>query len=266
MSADIFQSAGPVDESGIEESPFSFRGDNGKEPSETSGGIFREDTKAGKLKGRAPAKYDPRKFKYDAVRGRAANLAFDVSKEDRMSPVEGGRMLHRIHQLMGIDRESEGILRAFDRAVFFCHTVNGASVVGPGRAVFSVPGHTEEFRWADVKKVLNVDERRFFRCYADDVTEVNREIIDEYDPYDPPKAERYGQLMQVAYARGLHRFPWLAHDSADACMIVNASERAALAASKTLVISTSNNSADRMVANNRVTSADGWDSTVGEAV
>jgi len=232
-------------------------------PPTQGGGVFRKDDRGAILKGRAPPAYDPRKYKYDVTRGRGKNLPFEVSKEDRMPADEAGERLNRIHELMGIDRENEGVIYAFDCGLFFCHTVNGGSVLGPGRASFAVPGVTREFSWAEIRDFLGVDIRRFFRAYADDITEVNRKVLRELDFYDPVKSEQHAQLIQVASERGLSRYPHLAHDSADACMKLSPTERAALSASKVLVISTSNNSADRLKANNRVASADGYDSTVG---
>lgn len=229
-------------------------------------GVFRQEGRAAMLKGRPPVGHDPRKFKYDVTRGMGANLGFEATKDDRMSAAEAGDMLDRIHRVEGVDREVEGFLRAFDKALFFCHTVNGGSVLAPGRANFSIPGASQVFSYEKIRDMLGVDQRRFFRAYADDIADVNKEVLRDYDPYDPVSAEQWGWLMQVAYDRGLHRFPHLAHDSADACLKVSPAERAALSASKVLVISTSNNSADRLKANSRVASADGFDSTVGKSV
>jgi len=229
-----------------------------------SSGVFRKDGAGAALKGRAPKGYDSRKFRYDVVRGRGANLGFSTSREDRMSAEEAGDMLNRIHVLCGIDRETEGVIRAFDKALFFCHTVNGGSVLIPGRAKFSVTGVTQEFNYGHIRDLLGVALRRFFRAFADEIADVNLEILRDYDQYDAVRAEQWGWLMQTAYDRGMQRYPHLSHDSADACLSLAPAERAALAASKSMVVSTSNNSADRMKANSRVASADGYDSTVGE--
>lgn len=229
-------------------------------------GVFRREEKPGVLKGRAPVGHDPRKFRYDVTRGKGANLGFSTSRDDRMSAIEAGEMLDRIHVALGLARASEGILRAIDEAIFFSHTINGASVLGPGRAKLSVPGMTEEFSFSVVRDILGVDHRRFFRAFADDTKDVNKKVLAEYDAYDHVKAERWGWLQQVAYERGLHRYPYLAHDSADACIDLAPAERAALAASLVLVVGSTNNSADRLKANNRVASADGFDSTTGTRV
>lgn len=226
--------------------------------------VFRDGGTSGRLKGRGKLIYDRRKYNYDVVRGKAAALAFETSKDDRMSAGEAGRMLERIHAVFGIDREVESVLHAFDRALFFSHTVNGGSVLTPGRCTFSVPGVTETFSFSQVRDVLGVDQRRFFRAFADDIAEVNKDVLRAYDPADVVRAEQWGWLQQVAHDRGLSRYPHLAHDSADACLGLSPGERAAVAASKASVISTTNNSADRLRANSRVQSADNYDSTVGE--
>jgi len=229
-------------------------------------GLFDKEKLGASLKGRAPVGHDPRKFKYDVTRGKGLNLGFETTRDDRMSASEAGEMLHRIHGLEGIAAESEGVLRAFDKALFFCHTVNGGSVLAPGRAKFTVPGVTREFSYENIRDILGVHQRRFFRAYADEITEVNLEVLRDYDPHDPVSSEQWGWLVQVAYERGLNRYPQFAHDSADACVKMSPTERAAVAASKVMVISTSNNSADRFKANSRVASADAFDSTVGSSV
>lgn len=226
--------------------------------------VFRSDGGTAALKGVRKPVYDRRKFNYDVVRGKAAGLAFETSKDDRMSAVEAGAMLERLHRVFGVSREVEAILHAFDNGMFFCHTVNGGSVLTPGRSTFRVPGVTEPFSYSQVRDVLGVDQRRFFRAFADEISEVNKGVINAYDPQDAVKAEQWGWLMQVAHERGLSRYPHLAHDSADACLSLSPAERVAVAASKALVISSSNNSADRLKANSRVQSADNYDSTVGE--
>jgi len=78
--------------------------------------------------------------------------------------------------------------------------------------------------------------RRFFRAFADDIVEVNRSVLAGYSPYDFVAAEKHGQLMQVAAARGLHKYPELAFDAADACNNISLDARRALLASKALVI------------------------------
>jgi len=169
-----------------------------------------------------------------------------------------------VHEVFGVQSEEDGFLKSFDDALFFCHTLNGGSVLTPGRSAFTVG--SQSFPYKIVVDKLGVDLRRFFRAFADDTTDANKLVISEYDPYDAVKAERYAWLQQVAQEKGLQRHPHLAHDSADACTRINVTERAALIHSKRDVLANGFNSADRMRLNPRVTSADNYDSTVGEQV
>jgi len=190
--------------------------------------------------GRGPIGVDKRKFRFDVNKGMmAAPLSFSVSKADRMDADQAGDLLNRIHQLMGIPIDEEARLVAFDRALFFEHTVNGASLLQPGRGTLKVDGVS--FDIAPIKIVLGVDQRRFFRAFADDIAEVNKYVISTYDPYDPVSAEMHGQLLQVAVERGLQKFPHLAHDSSDAGVLLSHDERLALMASKVVVLPAKNN-------------------------
>jgi len=219
-------------------------------------GVFREENRGAVLKGRKPKEYDTRKYRYDVTVGRGKNLPFFAGKEDRLSAEVAGDFLDRLHKIFGLDREVEGVLRAVDKAIFFSHTINGASVLAEGRSTFSVPGVTQPMQWKVVIEVLGVEQRRFFRAFADDIAVVNGEVIRDYDPDDVEKSEQFHQLMQVATNRGMQRYPHLAHDSADACSELSPGERAALAASKQMVIGSVYNSADRMKANDRSVTAD----------
>jgi len=242
----------------------------------TGGGVFTKEQGARRLAGRGRVGVDPRKFRYDVVRGRGAALPFAVSRDDRMDAQEAGQMLHDLHVMCGLEAANESVLSAFDAALFFCHTVNGGSVLNPGRSRFFVrlkdgefdgtrlgDAVTEEFDFAKVRDKLGDAMRRFFRAYADEVTEVNKRVLRDYDPYDPVSHEQWGWLMEVAHDRGLSRYPYLAHDSADACLSLSTVERQALRTSKALVIGGTPNSADRMQPKGAVRSADGFDSSVG---
>lgn len=133
---------------------------------------------------------------------------------------------------------------AFDKALWFQHTVNGASMLQPGRGSLYVDG--VEFDIEPVKKKLGEQQRRFFRAFADDIADTNREILDAYDPYDPVAAEKAAQIHQVAIERGLQKFPHLAHDSSDACLTLSFDERLAVIASKRSVIPSTINNVDRV--------------------
>lgn len=209
--------------------------------------------------GGGPVTLDPRKYRYDIYRARSTNIGFNVTRDDRMSAEEAGAMLHTIHEMLKIEREDEARIAAFDRALFFCHTVNSGSTLQPGATKLCVDG--VNFEYGDIVRKLGNDIRRFFRAFADDIAQVNREIIAGYDPYDHASVERVGWIQQIALERGLQRFPYLAHDSADACVKLTPAERAAVVASKREVLSTTVNSADSMMANPRVANANRFDST-----
>lgn len=226
-----------------------------------SGPIEREET-AQTAFGRGRVGVDTRKYRYDVHRGQATKVSFNVTRDDRMSAVEAGETLHALHRMFGIDSENEDRLAAFDKALWFYHTVNSASVLQPGRGVIEIDG--QDFDFSLVRDKLGTNLRRFFRAFADDITETNRQVIDSYDPYDPVSAEQHGWLMQVAAERGLHRYPHLAHDSADACVRISHAERMAVAASKRLVLGSTVNSADRGNVSSRAVTIEGYDSTVGD--
>jgi len=195
--------------------------------------------------GRGPVQPDPRKFRYDVTLARTKeSVAFSASKADRMSAEDAGRTLHAIHVMFGIDREAEEMLLAFDRALWFEHTINGASMLQSGSGVITV-GDTE-FDISEVRTLLGEKARRFYRAYADEIAACNREVLASYSAYDPVSVEMVGQLRQVAVERGLQKFPWLAHDSSDACVAISMEERVALIASKRLVIGASVNKVDQL--------------------
>jgi len=172
-------------------------------------------------------------------------LPFGATRADRMDAAEAGRLLHRIHEVFEIDTEEENVIAAFDKALFFEHAVNGASLLQPGRGALSVGESV--FELSVVKTILGTDQRRFFRAFADEVIEVNREVLASYDAYDPATVEKHGQLMQVAVERGLQKYPHLAHDSSDAALRISVEERMALMASKRSVLPTVVNNADKIV-------------------
>jgi len=202
------------------------------------------------LLGKGPIPPDSRKFKHDRLLGRVGRTPWTVTKDDRMSADEAGDVMQTILKMYGLDRAEEKDIEGFISALFFAHTVNSGSTLQPGRAIMRV-GETS-FNFADIVRKLGVDLRRFFRAFANEIREVNNEVLKSYDPYDPVSAEYHGWLMQVATERGLQRYPHLAHDSADACTDLSPSERAAVAASKRTVLATVENSADSLAANPRV--------------
>lgn len=216
--------------------------------------LEREAPVLGRGWGRGPIPVDKRKYRYDVVRGRASPaVSFSATKVDRMDAVEAGDTLHRLHQIFGIDKAEEARIFAFDCALWFEHTVNGASLLQPGRGNLLVDG--VQFDIEPIKTLLGNDQRRFFRAFADDIAETNRLILRSYDPYDAEAVEKVGQIQQVALARGLHRHPHLCHDSSDACLNLSMDERMAVLASKRLVIPSVINQVD--VVHERVGNASG---------
>lgn len=197
--------------------------------------------------GKGPIPVDTRKFRYDVTRGRGTKpLTFSASKVDRMSANEAGDTLEAIHVMFGIDREVEARLVAFDNALFFEHSINGASLLQPGRGELVVDGMVFDIH--PFKEKLGVDQRRFFRAFADDIADVNKQVLDSYDPYDPVSVEKVGFIKQIAAVRGLQKYPHLIHDSSDACSRLSYDERAAVANSKRVVLDSVVNNADALLA------------------
>jgi hypothetical protein len=226
-------------------SPAPVAGVSGVRSPISAAGVTRAAPSVGRTVGKGPVGADPRKFKYDRVLASTMpQLEFSASKADRMDASDAGGVLDRIHRIYGIDREGEDVIAAFDKALFFEHTINGASLLQPGRGLLSVG--SSSFELATVKDLLGVDQRRFFRAYADEIADVNREVLASYDPYDPVAAEKYGQLVQVAVERGLQKYPHLAHDSSDAGLRLSVEERVALMNSKRSVLTSTVNNADKI--------------------
>jgi hypothetical protein len=206
-------------------------------------GINREAPSVAKGWGRGPIPTDKRKYRYDVLRAHALGpVSFSVSKEDRMDADEAGEVLHQLHKELGIDRAQENKIHAFNHALFFQHTINGASMLQKGEGRIVVGG--ESFSYEVILRKLDTKARRFFRAFADDIAEVNRGIMQNVSSYDPEAMDKYGQLQQVAAERGLHKYPHLSHDSADACLNLSLEERRAVIASKRHVLMIGKNSVD----------------------
>jgi len=204
-------------------------------PGPAEHGLVRDTPTEVRGWGRGPIPRDPRKFRYDTVRARTLQaVSFTASKADRLDAQTAGDLLHQVHMMFGIEKEEESRILAFDKALWFEHTINGASLLQPGRGTLTVGGMS--FDVSPIKELLGVDQRRFFRAFADDIADNNREIMKAYDMYDPISVEMVGQLRQVAIERGLQKYPHLAHDSSDACVLISMEERLAVNQSKRLVI------------------------------
>jgi len=210
-------------------------------------GVTRRAPPTARAIGRGVVQVDTRKFRYDVNRARTMPvLAFGASRADRLDAVDAGNLLERIHEMFSINRETENVILAFNKALFFEHTINGASLMQGGEGVLTVG--ESSFELASVKQLLGTQQRRFFRALADDITAVNREVLASYDAHDPVAAEKHGQIMQVAVERGLQKYPYLAHDSSDAGIRLSVEERKALMASKKVVLESVVNLADNITA------------------
>jgi len=198
-----------------------------------------DDTGQGRGWGSGPIPPDKRKIRFDLRRGLAADaLPFSAPKADRMTATAAGNMMDRIFQLVDIKEDEEGRRLAFMRALFFEHTINGASMLQNGDGELEVDGMV--FDIGPIKAMLGPHQRKFFRAYADEVADVNRYVYNSFDPRDDASAERYGHLIQVAAERGLQKFPWYAHDSSDACLRMSHDERVAVMRSKAFVLPSEN--------------------------
>lgn len=240
---------------------------------ETGGGGLTEKITKGRVIGRDLGRYDKRKFKHDRYKAQSVKdrVLWHVTKDDRLEAGDAGDLLHKIHINFGIGTEGAHVVEAFNDGLFFCHTLNSGSVLQPARSVVmleigrgkdGLPSY-KEFNMMHVIATLGVDMRRFFRAYADDVRAVNRKVLDSYDPGNFESVEKQGWLMEVAFDRGLSRYPDLAHDSADKCLGLIPAERAALASSKVGVFGNIVNTADVIHSNSRLVTA--GDSSAGVA-
>lgn len=193
--------------------------------------------------GRGPIPIDTRKWRYDRLRGLSSPaLSFSASKADRLDATEAGDRLDLIHRRFGIDREPEARIVAFDSALWLEHTLNGASLMRPGRG--SIVADNVAFDIGPIRDILGVDNRRFFRAFADDIAANNLEVLNSLDPYNPQSVELVAQIKQVALERGLQKYPHLAFDAADACNSISMEERVALMASKKHVLKNTVNAVD----------------------
>lgn len=195
------------------------------------GGFVRAAPNATRGWGRGPVPVDKRKFRYDVYRGITMGpLSFNATKADTLDASEAGDLLHRVHEHFGIASEAENRVAAFDNALWYQHTINGASQLQPGRGSLYVDGVA--FDIEPIKRILGGDMRRFFRAFADEIVECNRRILSEYDEYDPEAREKAVRVNAVATKRGLSKFPFLAADSSEAALSLSHEERSAVLVAK----------------------------------
>lgn len=208
-------------------------------------GVTREVPRAVRPIGYVQPLADPRLVSYDRLAARSsAPVLWEATKDDRMSAVEAGMKMRALYDLYGLRGESPEVLEAFHDSMYFSHTLNGASVLQPGRAKLIIGGNPMDYSRA--VNFLGPDLRRFNRAYAGEIRSNNKRILSEAsDPSNIVAMEKAALLRQVAAEKGLSRFPDLAHDSADACLDLTDAEVAALTASKAMIFSSGENMADR---------------------
>lgn len=211
----------------------------------SGGGVTTEIPRGARVIGYVPQIADPRLIRFDRLDARSKPpVKWEASKDDRMSAVEAGATMDKLYDLFKLRGETPEVLEAFHSALYFAHTLNGASVLQPGRAKIVIAGNTMDY--SVVVTYLGNDLRRFWRAYAGEVRSNNKRVLAAAsDQTDIVAMEKAQLLRQVAANRGMGRFPDLAHDSADACLDLTDSEQSALIASKAMIFSTGENMADR---------------------
>lgn len=185
-------------------------------------------------RGKAIPTIDPALYPFNVVAGSRSGNSIVVGRDDRMSPKEASVMMRKVYECFGIEREPHEFLYDFTQALFLTHALNGASVLGPGRAEFVVGG--TEFHYGEIVKILGGDLRRFFRAYADDISRALSSALKNHDPASHDSVRLVGQIRHIAASRGLMQFPYLIHDSADACNRLSPAEVAAVLHAKNFVL------------------------------
>lgn len=210
-------------------------------------GAYNTKSKAPAVRrGKAIAEVDPAMYPFNVVAGSRSANSFVVGRDDRMTAREARRKLEDILESFGLLSESNEFCYSFTQAMFVAHALNGSSVVGPGRAKFTVAG--SEYSYGDIIRMLGPDSRRFFRAYADDVARALSRLLQTYDPADHESVRICGQIRSIAVSRHLVQFPYLIHDSADACVKISTAEMAAVIRSKELVLKDTPNAVDALMA------------------
>jgi hypothetical protein len=210
-------------------------------------GSYNTKSKAPAVRrGKAISDVDPAMYPFNVVAGSRSANTFVVGRDDRMSVREARRKLEDILEAFGLLNESHEFCYSFTQALFVAHALNGASIVGPGRARFTVAG--SEYSYGDVIRILGSDSRRFFRAYADDIARALSKLLQDFDPADHESIRVCGQIRSIAVARQLVQFPYLIHDSADACVKLSTAEMAAVVRSKEFVLKDAPNSIDALTA------------------
>lgn len=202
---------------------------------------------AGPAGSKKPVRYqrDSRKFTYGVVSRPAAR--FSVTKSDRMPVHEAAAALDALHTRF-IPGASEETREGFNNGLFLAYSLNSGSNQQSDAAHFSVEVPGQGTRTVTLLQVCNVigvrNWRRMGRAFADEIREVNRQILESYDPKEFESVERFEMLTQVAHVRKLSRHPDLAHDSSDCCTGLSPEERRAIENSKRFVLADKQNVVD----------------------
>jgi hypothetical protein len=208
-------------------------------------GAYNRKSKApGIRKGKAISDVDPSMYPFNIVAGSRSGNAIIAGRDDRLSPKEANMKLSLILESFGILSEPHEFCFDFTQAMFVAHALNGASIVGPGRANFFVGGYP--YSYGTVIKILGPDSRRFFRAYADDIAKAVSKVLESYDPSDHDSVRMCGQIRSIAVVKQLVQFPYLIHDSADACVKLSPAEVAAVNRSKGFILSETPNAVDSL--------------------
>lgn len=195
-------------------------------------------------RGRVLTNTDEDLFPFNYTAGRRSEISFSVDRDDRMPAAEAKGKLRDILEMFGIVAEPHDFLYSFTHALLVSHALNGASVAGPGRAMFHVDGNP--FSYGEVLKCLGQNTRRFFRAYADETAKALALVLRDYDPADAVSVYLCGQIRYIAVNRMLTQYPYLIHDSADACVRITNTEMAAVQRSKNVVLKDNVNSIEAM--------------------
>lgn len=217
-------------------------------PSEEAAGFagaYNRNSKApGIRKGKAISDVDPSMYPFNVVAGSRSGNAIIAGRDDRLSPKDASAKLALILESFGLMAEPHEFCYDFTQAMFVAHALNGASIVGPGRANFFVGGYP--YSYGTVIKILGPDARRFFRAYADDIAKAVSKVLESYDPSDHDSVRMCGQIRSIAVVKQIVQFPYLIHDSADACVKLSPAEIAAVNRSKGLVLNDTPNAVDSL--------------------
>lgn len=211
-----------------------------------------------------------RLFNYDRIQGASdATMKFEVDKADRLNIDRAAELMHRIHQIHGVDRVLEGQLYDYDNALFICYALNGGSQLGPfDRIKYYVmhQGTLHTFEYQTVHDVLDTALRRFFRTYANQVVDACRNLYENCDYADESQVHTRDMMIQLAETKGIRRYPYLVADCCDAATNIDTNQLTAVILSKQSVVGATTNAVDKRNLAIPIRSSDNYDSSIGTSV